>query len=297
MQNVFIIGDMHLKCNSPVSRCDNYPITILNKLEYLSNIASQYHCNKFILLGDVFDAPSTSLPYLAVVINTFKRIRDKGITVYTIVGNHDIKNNRMDTLESTALGILLATDYVKLAPNELLIDKTIFRCFNYPDEICKKQSDNYEVCIAHRYYEFSLDDYSLSHDDVVNLNYDTMVLGHFHAPCDTQIIGNTTLYIPGSLSRNTSEPYNKVRIPRILVFNCTRCKAAYLEVACKSASEIFVENSTPNNQQIFSMKDLIGFITSSYSSSDMDIRSYFSNLQIPIECRSKIAKYLDLIGA
>lgn len=294
--NVFIIGDLHLKCNSPVSRCDNYPITILNKLEYLANIANSYNCNTFILLGDIFDSPVTSLPYLATVIDTFKRINNMGITVYTIAGNHDLKNNRMDSLQSTALGILISTNFVKLAPRELVLDNTIFKCYNYPEDIDKKISNEYEVCIAHRYYEFGLAHDSLYEDDVKNLNYNVIVLGHFHAPCDTQIIGNTTLYIPGSLSRNTSEAYNKTRIPRVLVFNCINHRAAYTEISCSPAEEVFVKNSDQMCSS-FSMKDLIQFITTSYSSSDMNVRDYFNNIQIPYECRVKIAKYLDNVGA
>ena len=295
--NVFIIGDLHLKCNSPVSRCDNYPITILNKLEYLANIASSYNCKTFILLGDVFDSPVTSLPYLATVINTFKKISDQGITVYTIAGNHDLKNNRMDSLPSTALGILISTNFIKLAPRDIVIDNTVFKCYNYPEDIDVKTSDNYEVCIAHRYYEFMDAHDSLNESDVINLNYDSMVLGHYHAPCDTKVIGNTNLYIPGSLSRNTSETYNKLRIPRVLVFNCINHRAAYTEIVCGKADEIFVQQATTQDTNVLSMRDLIQFITTSYSSSDMNVREYFNKIKIPYECREKIAKYLDNIGA
>jgi hypothetical protein len=45
------------------------------------------------------------------------------------------------------------------------------------------------------------------------------------------------------------------------------------------------------------MKDLINFITTSYNSADVDIREYFSKLDIPYGCKEKITKYLDNIGA
>lgn len=295
--NVFIIGDLHLKAQSPVSRKDDYPIAILNKLEYMAGVAKFYKCDTFIILGDVFDSPITSLPYLATVINVFKKISDSGIKAYTIVGNHDLKNNRMDSLQSTALGILLSTGYLKLAPRELEIEDTLFRCFNYPEELTPRQTNKYEVCIAHRYYEFGLAWDSLHEDDVKNLDYQSMILGHLHNPCDTEFIGNTTLYRPGSLSRNTSEPYNKLRTPRFLIFNCISHKAIYSEVSCGTADEVFVNQIESNNQASMSMRDLIQFITTSYSSSDMNVRDYFNHIEIPYECRAKIAKYLDAIGA
>lgn len=297
MSNIMIIGDCHLKATSPISRLDNYPTAILNKLLYLAGVAKNGNCHAMLLLGDVFDSPVTSLPYLAEVINVFKKISEYDITVYTIVGNHDIKNNRMDSLPGTALGILISTGYVKLAPRDLAIDSTIFRCFHYPEPVEKALTDEcYQVCVAHLYYEFNLANDSLHEDDVKQLNYDAMILGHYHVPCDTETIGNTLLYRPGSLSRSTSEPYNKLRTPRALIFNCINHKAIYLEAACSPAEEVFVQQ-TEDTQQIFSMKDLIQFITTSYSSSDMNVREYFSSLEIPYACREKIAKYLDDIGA
>lgn len=298
MCNIIFIGDLHLKCKPPVSRRDDFPIAILNKIKYLANVASTYKCNTFMLLGDVFDSPITSLPYLAEVINTFKDVKEKGITVYTIVGNHDLKNNRMDSLQQTALGILISTGYVQLAPRELVVDNTTFKCYNYTETLDPKLSDNYEVCVAHLYYEFNLaTNDSLKSDDLKRLNYDAMILGHLHNPCDTITVHNTKLYRPGSLSRNTSEAYNKLRTPRALLFNCVNHKACYIEVACEPAENVFVAQIDGNDQASFSMRDLIQFISTSYSSSDMNIRDYFNELQIPYECKEKIAKYLDAVGA
>ena len=297
MCNIMFIGDAHLKHISPISRKDNFPIAILNKFEYLASIAKSYNCDTFMLLGDVFDSPITTLPYLAAVINTFKKISQLGIKVYTIVGNHDIKNNRMDSLGNTALGILLSTGYVTLAPTELSIGNTVFKCYNYPEEIPPKSSSKYEVCVAHRYYEYDLSNESFHKSDLESLNYDAMILGHYHVPCDTIKVGNTTLYRPGSLSRSTSEPYNKLRTPRALLYNCDKCKAIYIEVACSPAEDVFVDRIDGSDESSFSMKDLIQFITTSYSSADMDVREYFGKIEIPYECREKIAKYLDAIGA
>ena len=73
--------------------------------------------------------------------------------------------------------------------------------------------------------------------------------------------------------------------------------SAYIDVPCGSAEEVFVSQIESNNQPSLSMKDLIQFITTSYSSSDMNVREYFGNLEIPYECRQRIAKYLDEVGA
>ena len=294
--SVMIIGDMHLKSVSPISRKDDYPKAILNKINYLGSIAKGYRCKTIILLGDVFDSPSTSLPYLASVISTFKKLHDEGYRIITIAGNHDLKNNRMESLESTALGILLSTGYVELAPSELKIENTLFRFYNYPESIEPKKTDSYEICVAHQYYEFELGgNDSLTKETVENLNYDAMILGHYHVPCETITIGNTILYRPGSLSRSTSEMYNKTRIPRALILNTKNHKSMYVDVSCSPADEIFIEK-VESNRIGLSMKDLIQFMTTSYSTSDMDVRDYFNQLEIPYECRCKIARYLDTLG-
>ena len=297
MSSIIFVGDLHLKGSSPISRVDDYPTVILNKLESLINIAKSFSCDKIMLLGDVFDSHITTLPYLAKVINTFRKISDAGIDVYTIVGNHDIKNNRMDSLDSSALGILISTGYLKLAPRNLAIDDTSFNCFHYPEELANNNESCYSVCVAHRYYEFGLSWDSLTSEDLKSLNYDAMILGHYHVPCDTLSIEDTLLYRPGSLSRSTSEPYNKLRTPRVLVFNCLNHKTVYVDIPCERADKIFTNVVEQSNQMCFSMKDLVKFITSSYTSSDLNIRDYFAKLDIPYDCRVKISDYLDNVGA
>lgn len=297
MSSIIFVGDLHLKGSSPISRVDDYPTVILNKLESLINTAKSFSCDKIMLLGDVFDSHITTLPYLAKVINTFRKISDAGIDVYTIVGNHDIKNNRMDSLDSSALGILISTGYLKLAPRNLTIDDTSFNCFHYPEELTNNNESCYSVCVAHRYYEFGLSWDSLTSEDLKSLNYDAMILGHYHVPCDTLSIEDTLLYRPGSLSRSTSEPYNKLRTPRVLVFNCLNHKTVYVDIPCERADKIFTNVVEQNNQVCFSMKDLVKFITSSYTSSDLNIRDYFAKLDIPYDCRVKISDYLDNVGA
>ena len=297
MSSIIFVGDLHLKGSSPISRVDDYPTVILNKLESLINTAKSFNCDKIMLLGDVFDSHITTLPYLAKVINTFRKISDAGIDVYTIVGNHDIKNNRMDSLDSSALGILISTGYLKLAPRNLTIDDTSFNCFHYPEELENNNESCYSVCVAHRYYEFGLSWDSLTSEDLKSLNYDAMILGHYHVPCDTLSIEDTLLYRPGSLSRSTSEPYNKLRTPRVLVFNCLNHKTVYVDIPCERADKIFTNVVEQNNQVCFSMKDLVKFITSSYTSSDLNIRDYFAKLDIPYDCRVKISDYLDNVGA
>ena len=297
MSSIIFVGDLHLKGSSPISRVDDYPTVILNKLESLINTAKSFSCDKIMLLGDVFDSHITTLPYLAKVINTFRKISDAGIDVYTIVGNHDIKNNRMDSLDSSALGILISTGYLKLAPRNLTIDDTSFNCFHYPEELTNNNESCYSVCVAHRYYEFGLSWDSLTSEDLKSLNYDAMILGHYHVPCDTLSIEDTLLYRPGSLSRSTSEPYNKLRTPRVLVFNCLNHKTVYVDIPCERADKIFTNIVEQNNQVCFSMKDLVKFITSSYTSSDLNIRDYFAKLDIPYDCRVKISDYLDNVGA
>lgn len=297
MSSIIFVGDLHLKGSSPISRVDDYPTVILNKLESLINTAKSFSCDKIMLLGDVFDSHITTLPYLAKVINTFRKISDAGIDVYTIVGNHDIKNNRMDSLDSSALGILISTGYLKLAPRNLIIDDTSLNCFHYPEELANNNESRYSVCVAHRYYEFGLSWDSLTSEDIKSLNYDAMILGHYHVPCDTLSIEDTLLYRPGSLSRSTSEPYNKLRTPRVLVFNCLNHKTVYVDIPCERADKIFTNVVEQNNQVCFSMKDLVKFITSSYTSSDLNIRDYFAKLDIPYDCRVKISDYLDNVGA
>lgn len=296
MSKAFIVGDIHLKATSPISRRDDYPTVILEKLRYIADLAVVSDCSNILLLGDVFDSPTVSIPYLHHVVNTFRYIQSKGIKVYTIVGNHDIKNNRLESLSDTVLGLLLNLDLIKRFNNPLVIENTNFIGVDYPDDLPTNTSDLYSVMLCHRYYNIPLFSESLNISDIENLGFNCIIFGHYHAPRDCEYVNNCLLLHPGSLSRSSSELYNRTRIPRIISFDCINHSYSYLEIPCESGESVFITSNSKLEDVKLSMKELVDFMKSSYQASDLNIRDYLNDLDIPNDCKTRIKNYFDTLG-
>jgi len=212
---VAVVGDTHFNSTTPQSRLDDYPRTTLRKLSEIGTIALEKGVSHLILLGDVFHKNSQSLWYLNRVIEEFNKIKEKGIECWSIVGNHDIAWEKMETLDRSPLQTLFVSSSVKPLKVLKLGESVEIYGYNYTDEISKVDSDGkVKVCVAHRFYDNTLSDYSLSPKQVISLNYDRYILGHDHQEFPDVVASNgSVVQRPGSLLRGTSHKYNVNREP------------------------------------------------------------------------------------
>lgn len=291
MSKVIFIGDTHLKGTSPVSRSDDYGQSILDKISWVADYATSVKASSLIFLGDLFDSVTVSISYLFKVLSVFKEIRGRGLSLYTIVGNHCIKFNRLDTLNQSPLGILVKAGCLSIL-KKLKVDNYTIYGWQYPEEIQKSQTPM-SICCAHRYYELAFSDQSLSQKDLKELGYQYYILGHGHEPFDTVVGEGYSLYRPGSLSRCTSDKYNRFRIPRILVLDTVSSRFDYVDVKCLPGESIFLPEK---EEKIFSMTELINYIGSSHLSSGIDVWEYVHTAQIPDNVRGLLISYMKEIG-
>lgn len=299
MSKIIFVGDVHLKGSTPISRKDNYAEVILGKLNFIKEYALSIGCTTLIFLGDIFDTVSTSIQYFSHCLSCFKDIQDCGIDSYTIVGNHDLRYDSMDTLQTTPLGILVKSNAMHLL-DSLIVDDVFIQGTHYPQTPAPKgESELYSILLLHRFYESAFNETPITKEDVINLGYDAYILGHDHKPYQTISIENfgkaVKVIRPGSLARNSSDQYNKLRKPRILVFDTGSKSYYYEEVPSESGLEIFFEK--PVEEQAVSMKELVDYLKSSYCAADTSIRDYVKTTSMPKDVKSLINTYLNLLGA
>ena len=153
--------------------------------------------------------------------------------------------------------------------------------------------------LLHRFYESGFNEIPITRDDVRTLNYDVYILGHDHRPYSTVKVEKENKDIsvirPGSLARNSSEHYNKLRKPRILVFETEDKSFTYVEVPSESGLDIFFDKK--ESTEVVSMKELVDYLKSSYHTADVSIRDYLNNTEIPDDVKVLIGTYLDILGA
>lgn len=300
MSKILFVGDVHLKGSTPISRKDNYSETILRKLEWVKGYADSIECKNIIFLGDIFDTVNTSLQYFSLCLSTFKQIVDSGINLYTIVGNHDIRYDSIDTLPVTPLGILVKSEAIKLL-DELVIDDTYIKGVHYTDFPSRNLSDTslFSIMVAHRFYEAAFNEEPISRHNVIDWCFDAYILGHDHRPYVTVEIEENNKHIrvlrPGSLARNSSDQYNRLRKPRVLVFDTTSKYFYYEEVPAESGLEIFFDRI--KEEKLPSMSELVMYLKESYHTADTSVREYVEQAEIPAPTKTLIKSYLDILGA
>ena len=297
MSKIIFVGDVHLKGSNPISRKDNYAEVILNKIKFIREYATSIDCSSIIFLGDIFDTVNTSLQYFSRCLSIFKEFAVHGIDLYTIVGNHDLRYDSMDTLSVTPLGILIESGAIKLL-DSLTIDDVYIQGCHFPDTPKNNNNvDLYSILLLHRFYESGFNEEPITKDNMISLGYDTYILGHDHRPYTTiriEDVKDIHVIRPGSLARNSSDSYNKIRKPRILVMDTETKEFHYVEVPSESSKEIFFEKE---EESTLSMAELVEYLRSSYHTSNDSIRSYIETAEIPDDIKSLIQTYLDILGA
>ena len=214
--SISFIVDPQIQFSNPSSRIDNYFENIMHKFEQ-AIMANKYN----IILGDLTEFPVLDIEGLMEVIRVLSEHKKLGGETYSLVGNHDIYNWNRNTLKKTTLGLLSKLDLIKIIDSSEEVENSIkkikiedwtIRCTdlkNPRENIPSPKSDN-EILIGHNYYEFNKDPkHSLYYDDLRDLKYKYIFLGHDHENYDNKLIeSGATLFRPGNLSRGAAHDYN-----------------------------------------------------------------------------------------
>ena len=108
MIKLVFMTDTHGRANNPVSRKDDFPQTILNKIEWVVNYANMN--NAYILHGgDWIHRPDTSPTWISALAKILIKAEKP---VLSVLGNHDIYSYNISTFKRTPLSILEACDCV-----------------------------------------------------------------------------------------------------------------------------------------------------------------------------------------
>ena len=295
-----VIGDTHLSCKCPVNRIDDYPVAILNKLEHIRKILVSKDIKVCIILGDVFNTVRQNLSYINKCIEVFSSFGKSGISLYSIVGNHDILNERMDSLERTPLQTMFAADVIRHL-DHLSFQKFDITGVDYPDIIPPANTEDREkrhYCIAHRYYNFELSDLSLHAEDLDALGYDCYVFGHDHEPYPCEKGNGWCLYRIGSLSRGTANKSNRERKPVFGIINGETGDIELIEIPCENGASVFAEKTFVEHKKeaksVFC--EVIDTIDKLGKGEDDDIFQYVQKLDVNKEVRELIEIYLKCGG-
>jgi len=233
-QGLLFIGDPHIEARTPGFRRDDYPATVLEKLRWCLETASNENLLP-VLLGDLFQLPRDNPNWLIVeLLELFNR--DSTPQIVGIYGNHDVHENQID--ENDSLSILAEAGRIRL-----LDEQNVFR-FKTGDQVVvvggtpwgqplptqetvdalkknitiepsTKQLAPLVVWITH--HDLCLPGYDSGSVKISDdLGIDVVVNGHVHRRLDEHYTGQTTWINPGNITRRKRSDATKAHVPSVL---------------------------------------------------------------------------------
>jgi predicted phosphodiesterase len=244
------IGDPHLASRVPGFRKDDYPKTILDKLTWTLDYASEHRLLPMIL-GDLFHWPRDNANRLLVqLLELFQG------TVLGIAGNHDCKENELG--EDDALSVLKAAGRLRLLEHTgpwhgRIGERTVIvagtawgqrlpTSFD-PSQFTHDDAIPFVVWLTHHNVGFP------GFEEIGRFvpheipGVDIVVNGHIHRPLTDVVAGRTTWLNPGNITRIRRSDADRARRPTVLRINVHKdnWEKQAIEVPCLPFDEVFHE--------------------------------------------------------
>lgn len=197
---ILAVGDIHLRATKPVSRLDqDYLGTAIRKIGQICEMSDNFDI--VVLLGDVFDRPDAPHSVVFQAIRAFAQFK---VPVYTIVGNHDVAGYQEQTLDRSALGILLESGVVKKLDSLVMNGVAMYGLHAYDKTIWEvPESQSVKVLFAHKMLTnqpFPGDACHLISEVEPKTNANIIISGDIHYNHEVEL--NNKLFLnPGSLLR------------------------------------------------------------------------------------------------
>ena len=276
-----LVGDIHLSDKSPVSRVDGYLDDVLAKLSYVAKISKALKCDATVWAGDIFHHKQPSRTSHGTVLKAIRAAQEFD-NLWVVTGNHDITNDRLDSLEKQPLGVL----YESGAARELDGWHDTLPIFGVPwqqrwlhegvpAEAFASWRDS-KMMIAREYTKTALAvthapiyPYSMHGDVKFELvdneeiaaamdNRGYLYYGHIHDPHGDYIVNGVTFANMGAISRGSIHEYNLTRRIQVAVWTPEHGFTA-IDVPHRPADEIF--KITEHNEKKESRMSLDSFLS------------------------------------
>ena len=282
-----IVGDLHI-APVPSSRIDDYFEAGLYKIEQISQ-----NCDAVIFLGDIFTHSKVEEHYINQLIRHLNYCKiTYNVQFHTIIGNHDVANEREDNLDNSSLGVLYNAGVINvIQPQDALhLDRYHFHTVpvNYKQAKQYLQQTTYEgnnnILLLHHEYETGIN--CFTYNDFLSKNCNMIFLGHDHKPLEGGriVYPDMTVYRSGSIMRNRGDDYNFTRTLYYYVLHNgnVSCKA----VDFKPAQDVFkLEVLTKQNYNKQKFVESLNEVIDKYRN-NISTQSRFSIKNILIELQA-----------
>jgi DNA repair exonuclease SbcCD nuclease subunit len=260
-----LINDLHLtNSNSHPSSCtSSYTDDLFDLLYQINELAFELQVNAIIQLGDFFHIKAPSRNSHELVIRAATWAREAPCPVYVVPGNHDLTNDRLESLEEgQPLGVLYATGAVKRADNyfgALPVYGVPWQQFwdaeqSVADRAVKdalagfKPSDTPQLIVTHApffpegsnpaYEHYSVDKFSRYVNPSGKSNVQ-VIYGHIHDWHGEYVVNGVRFANYGALSRGSLTESNLTRLVGVTIWDSVTGRFDFVPLEAKPAEQVF----------------------------------------------------------
>jgi DNA repair exonuclease SbcCD nuclease subunit len=265
--NLVYSTDWHLSTKPPGRRRDDYQAALFKKLLFIRDLTLKL---KGVSLcgGDVFHvkSPKSLANGFGLLFPLLQLLRQ--FPVYGTVGNHDLMYDRMDTLPSQPLGLLIAAGVYHnineepiLFVNEDETVKVLVETFPYEhgaEALARllatgerPEGITHRIALVHAYGEpgngGGMFGEAIGYNQIQHLDYDFMLWGHDHSRHETVEVGNITHVNLGSLARAAfdTDEVDRPVVATVLSFATDGIRYKEVEVPTTPLNIAFVTADKP----------------------------------------------------
>ena len=252
---LLIIGDIHFRTVSPISRKDNIEDVFKDKFKQISELAVKHEVDAILTTGDIFDKARVSNDTLLLA---HELIESLPCDLFTNIGNHDMVGNSEANHRSSFLYILekLCSNLQVIKNNGSRFVEDVALHFNSYgndtfDEVVTKKDAEYNILLTHSMItetETMFD--SINVKDVVT-TVDFLIAGHNHS----KFLHNN-IYNPGALIRLTAAKEDREREVEVGLLTINKHKANLERIPLKisKTEDIFDLNNLKKRKKILNEK-------------------------------------------
>lgn len=234
--------DVHLQDNNPPSRVGDYKQDVLDKVQFVMDLAVKEKADFTYCGGDLFNHKKPMSNKHSLMVALIKVLASSGVPNYCVPGNHDLTNDRIDSLPEQPLGVLFAGGHMVHVDGSEVVTKGDLSVHldSYPFE----EEPDWES-IAEKRLQTKADVYTLgahvysspkggdlfgtkifSYKEMSVTDHDIYLLGHYHPDqgvVDTSFLKERQTFVNvGSLSRGDYGDENVGRKPKCVIVTISK---------------------------------------------------------------------------
>ena len=220
-----LTADWHLREDQPTCRTDDFQKAQWSKVDFVLELANKRKAG-IIVAGDLFHKAK---PGYSTVQRLIDRLRQAGVVLNCIAGNHDLPSHSLDLMESSGYGVVAASGWIAhLPPVAMFGNRDVLRAWHWGQKLDDLETDvkrKYNIAVLHE----------LVFENKIPANWETteriwkakdlldhlkgfqcVVTGHHHSFFCVEKDGRV-LINPGSLTRQTASQEDHV--PSVVLLN------------------------------------------------------------------------------